>query len=99
MQENISLLSSFFKFRVLILTPLRSGCGKGKKQRKVEDELDDESRKVEEESRNLAVRKVIKRKCDELGPINFHEGSVLVAFLTCMLLWFFRSPGTAYRFL
>ena len=47
----------------------------------------------EEKARNLAVRQVIKRKCDELGPITYHEASVLVAFLTCMLLWFFRSPG------
>ena len=46
-----------------------------------------------------AVRNVITQKCEELGPITYHEASVLVAFLTCMLLWFFRSPGKETGFL
>jgi sodium-dependent dicarboxylate transporter 2/3/5 len=33
------------------------------------------------------------QKRDELGPWSFAEVSVLVIFLSLILIWFFRSPG------
>lgn len=39
-----------------------------------------------------AVEEVIAAKHRELGPMTFHEGSVMFLFLTVVLLWFFRAP-------
>ena len=41
----------------------------------------------------LAVEKMIKRKCDELGSLAFQEYLVIIVFAGLILLWFFRSPG------
>ncbi|KAG8224335.1 hypothetical protein J437_LFUL004291 [Ladona fulva] len=38
------------------------------------------------------VKQLIQDKYDELGPMTFHEGSVLTLFIILVLLWFFRSP-------
>ena len=38
------------------------------------------------------VRRILRTKYDDLGPINLHEGSVLVLFVSLVLLWFFRDP-------
>lgn len=37
--------------------------------------------------------KVIRQKFKDLGPMTFHEAAVLVLFIICVLLWFFRDPG------
>ncbi|KAF4516896.1 hypothetical protein B566_EDAN011241 [Ephemera danica] len=39
-----------------------------------------------------AVRRQISRRYAELGEVTWHEGSVLVLFITLVLLWFFRKP-------
>jgi len=39
-----------------------------------------------------AVKRLIRRKYEELGPISFHELSVLLVFVLSILLWFFRNP-------
>ncbi|KAF4516897.1 hypothetical protein B566_EDAN011242 [Ephemera danica] len=39
-----------------------------------------------------AVRQLISSKYDELGPMTWHEGNVLVLFVALVLLWFFRQP-------
>ncbi|XP_059091430.1 Na(+)/citrate cotransporter-like isoform X2 [Tigriopus californicus] len=41
----------------------------------------------------LAIRNLIRQKCNELGPITYHEGSVMCLFVVLLLLWFFRDPG------
>ncbi|KAJ9589617.1 hypothetical protein L9F63_017202, partial [Diploptera punctata] len=38
------------------------------------------------------ARDVIEIKYKELGPMTFHEGSVLVLFIIVVFLWFFRQP-------
>ena len=38
------------------------------------------------------VRKMLRKKYEELGPVTFHEFSVLVLFIGCVCLWFFRDP-------
>ena len=52
-----------------------------------------ERKKAKQKLQNAAVARVIQKKYDELGPITFHEGSVMVLFLTVLLLWFFEHPG------
>ena len=42
---------------------------------------------------DVAVRNVIKKRLEEIGGMNFHEGSVLFLFVSLVLLWFFRDPG------
>ncbi|XP_047097909.1 protein I'm not dead yet-like isoform X1 [Schistocerca piceifrons] len=39
-----------------------------------------------------AVKLVIKKSYQDLGPMTFHEGSVLFFFIVIVLLWFFREP-------
>ena len=43
--------------------------------------------------RDKDVIKVIRQKFKDLGPMTFHEAAVLVLFIICVLLWFFRDPG------
>lgn len=38
------------------------------------------------------VKQIIQTKYDDLGPITFHEVSVLLLFIFVVLLWFFRDP-------
>ena len=40
----------------------------------------------------LEVKRLIRRKYKDLGPMTFHEGAVLFLFIGCVLLWFFRDP-------
>ena len=47
---------------------------------------------ADDERKKEIVKRVIRRKFDELGPITFHELSVLILFCICVLLWFFRNP-------
>ncbi|XP_013793233.2 solute carrier family 13 member 5-like, partial [Limulus polyphemus] len=44
------------------------------------------------ESTQKAIRLIIEKKYEELGPIKFHEGGVLFLFTTLVLLWLFRDP-------
>ncbi len=39
------------------------------------------------------MKKMIRKKFNDLGPVTFHEAAVLVLFLICVMLWFFRDPG------
>lgn len=41
----------------------------------------------------VAIRNLIRQKRNELGPITFHEGSVMCLFVVLLVLWFFRDPG------
>lgn len=43
--------------------------------------------------REKEVKKMIHQKFRDLGRMSFHEGAVLVLFLICVMLWFFRDPG------
>lgn len=36
---------------------------------------------------------MIRQKFRDLGRMSFHEGAVLVLFIICVMLWFFRDPG------
>ena len=38
------------------------------------------------------ILKVMQAKYDALGPIKCHELSILICFITVILLWFFRRP-------
>ena len=56
--------------------------------------LFDRSTAAESSSKKIAViRKLIKARYDDLGSLSFHEGSVLVLFVTLVLGWLFREPG------
>lgn len=46
-----------------------------------------------DEDREKEVKKMIRKKFRDLGPMTFHEGAVLILFIICVLLWFFRDPG------
>ncbi|PSN33759.1 Protein I'm not dead yet [Blattella germanica] len=52
----------------------------------------DDSKRKNQEEQSKRVRDVIELKYKELGPMSFHEGSVLFLFLIVVLLWFFRRP-------
>jgi len=41
----------------------------------------------------VRAKELIREKCKALGPLTFHEISVLVVFCLLVLLWFFRKPG------
>lgn len=43
--------------------------------------------------REKEVKKMIRKKFRDLGPMSFHEGAVLLLFIICVMLWFFRDPG------
>lgn len=51
-----------------------------------------ETKKKTSEEQAKIVREVISVKYEELGPMTFHEGSVLILFIIVVLLWFFRKP-------
>ncbi|XP_046386160.1 solute carrier family 13 member 5 isoform X1 [Ischnura elegans] len=38
------------------------------------------------------IKEMIHNKYEQLGPMTFHEGSVLTLFIILVFLWFFRSP-------
>lgn len=52
----------------------------------------EDKNKTNEEEQTKIVREVISVKYKELGPMTFHEGSVLMLFIILVLLWFFRKP-------
>ncbi|XP_021940049.1 protein I'm not dead yet-like isoform X2 [Zootermopsis nevadensis] len=52
---------------------------------------EEDKRKSNEEEAKI-VREVISVKYEELGPMTFHEGSVLILFIIVVILWFFRKP-------
>ena len=52
-------------------------------------QISDSSHTKEKED---TVRQVLRRKYNELGPMTFHEFAVLILFLLCVSLWFFRDP-------
>ena len=37
-----------------------------------------------------AIRGVLQKKKDELGPVTFHQMAVLLLFIILVFLWFFR---------
>ena len=51
-----------------------------------------QAKKKRSEEEAKIVRDVISVKYEELGPMTFHEGSVLILFIIVVLLWFFRKP-------
>lgn len=44
------------------------------------------------EARESQVRKMIRQRYADLGPITFHEIATLFCFCVVVLLWFFRDP-------
>ncbi|XP_066951628.1 Na(+)/citrate cotransporter-like isoform X4 [Macrobrachium rosenbergii] len=42
--------------------------------------------------RTAAVRRLIRQKYKELGPMTHHEATVLTLFIILVLLWLFRAP-------
>lgn len=40
-----------------------------------------------------SAKRYIRQKYKELGHVSFHEAAVLVLFVSCVMLWFFRDPG------
>ena len=42
--------------------------------------------------RDKEVKQLLRNKYKDLGPMTFHEFAVLILFICCVLLWFFRSP-------
>jgi sodium-dependent dicarboxylate transporter 2/3/5 len=52
----------------------------------------EEDKKKTSEEQAKIVREVISIKYKELGPMTFHEGSVLILFIIVVFLWFFRKP-------
>ncbi|XP_076333226.1 Na(+)/citrate cotransporter-like [Tachypleus tridentatus] len=49
-------------------------------------------RNDDKESTQKAIRHLIEKKYEELGPVKFHEGGVLVLFTILVFLWLFRDP-------
>ncbi|XP_069683308.1 protein I'm not dead yet-like [Periplaneta americana] len=52
----------------------------------------EEDKKTSAEEQAKIVREVISVNYKQLGPMTFHEGSVLVLFTAVVFLWFFRKP-------
>lgn len=44
------------------------------------------------EERQTTLKAVIEQKYKELGPFTFHEGAVMVIFVTLVFLWMFQDP-------
>ncbi|KAK7080784.1 hypothetical protein SK128_008058 [Halocaridina rubra] len=42
--------------------------------------------------REIAVKKLIRKKYTDLGPISHHEATVLTLFIILVFLWLFRAP-------
>ena len=38
------------------------------------------------------MKQLIRKKYRDLGPMSFREFAVLLHFIACVLLWFFRDP-------
>ena len=38
------------------------------------------------------IKKILKAKYEDLGPVNFHQLAVFINFLLLVALWFFRDP-------
>ncbi|KAI4483035.1 hypothetical protein M0804_008090 [Polistes exclamans] len=53
---------------------------------------DAEAARIGPEGEKVANR-VIKEKLKQIGPMSFHEIAVSILFLTCIVLWIFRTPG------
>lgn len=49
-------------------------------------------RRVADNGRDKEVKQLLRNKYKDLGPMTFHEFAVLILFICCVLLWFFRSP-------
>ena len=47
----------------------------------------------QEKRANERVRKLLREKYSQLGPMSYYEKSVLGVFIFLALLWFLRSPG------
>ncbi|KAI9557042.1 hypothetical protein GHT06_016839 [Daphnia sinensis] len=47
---------------------------------------------VDEKGKAVIVKKLIRKKYEELGPMTFHELVTLILFILCVALWFFRDP-------
>ena len=45
------------------------------------------------DGKGRGIRKIIRKKRQELGPMSYHEASVLFFFCILLCLWLFRSPG------
>ena len=39
-----------------------------------------------------SIKRILKQKYEELGPLNFHQIAVLTNFVILVCLWFFREP-------
>lgn len=55
----------------------------------------DEKRKLEqteEIQKQKKIEKVLAEKYNALGPMSFHETSVLLLFFFIVMLWLFREP-------
>uniref|UniRef100_T1K3L9 Citrate transporter-like domain-containing protein n=1 Tax=Tetranychus urticae TaxID=32264 RepID=T1K3L9_TETUR len=49
--------------------------------------------KDENKERDKVIRSMIQKKNELMGDVTFHEWSVLILFVSMILLWFFRNPS------